>query len=549
MAAHWTQQVAKSLSTGRGSPAVEAHLDALLLWLSNPEHPRAADLDRAIGRRHLSRRAAARRAFQILDGLLFDGPEGAADLALGLPDDADPANIKRRYRRLVQVYHPDRHPERTNWATRRTDLLNRAFDAHRKGSVRGAARAKAHPGARPKSGASWIEGLVALRDWLDRRWPTGPGSLTRRILEISRTRKALVVGALGCLALLVIIALLPDEPPNRPPPRVIHHPLGEAPKRPAAAHTDQADKAPQRSLSATAPKQTEEAQQTTSTDAKPAPKPPMAKAPEPKARQDRPSTVAPADRQGETEEEAEKAPTLTTEPSPDVASPVAQEPLDATGRVSASDRDASRPTESPERASTTPVEPQPSAAPQIDAEAPPVSAVPPRGGNISSVPHAPKLNIPPIEPPPPPQAPTAPKLPLQIGAAEIATPAVPAVTNAPADCGAVPELLRSFQRYYQAGILDRFMALYSPHAKENDLPNWFAIRQTYADWFSKTSARRITFEQLQVEPTTRDDRCAAIALFQVSYLDAQSLLVTKAGVIQLLLEQDGGGLRILRARY
>ncbi|NEV61804.1 DnaJ domain-containing protein [Thiorhodococcus minor] len=553
MAAHWTQQVAKSLSTGRDSPAIETHLDALLLWLSNPEHPRVGDLDRAIGRRHLSRQEAARRAFRILDGLLFDRPEGRVNLRLGLPDDADPAHIKGRYRRLVQVYHPDRHPERTKWATRRTDLLNRAFDSHRKGAAQGAARAAARSGPTPRPGARWSKGLAALGKWLDRRLPGELRSLPERIRGLSRARQGLLVGVLGCLAVLIIaIGLQPEETPSRPTPRIIHHPLGEAPKQSATAAAeqrhDQADTEPQRARTTTAAEQTEEPDHKVSTDAKA--EPAISQAPQPDDRQDRASRIAPPAGQEETKGKVEKKPSQTRQPAPEIASPAEEEPSETIGHASAPDQHANRAADTPESASSPQEEPQPSAAQGIDARSLARSAEPPRSGSATSMPRAPRLSIPPAEPPTPPEPPAAPDLPLQISAAAIATPDVPAVTTAPGDCGTVPELLRHFQRNYQAGTLDRFMALYSPHAKENDLANWFAIRQTYLDWFRKTSARRIAFEQLQFEPTAKGDRCAAIALFQVSYLDAQSLLVTKAGVIQLLLEHDdGGGLRILRLRY
>ena len=93
------------------------------------------------------------------------------------------------------------------------------------------------------------------------------------------------------------------------------------------------------------------------------------------------------------------------------------------------------------------------------------------------------------------------------------------------------------------------MALYSPLARENALASWFAIRQTYADWFARTARRRIDFGQLQVKPTANGERCAASAAFRVEYLDDQSSVVTKDGVIQILFERRGQDLLILRARY
>lgn len=116
-------------------------------------------------------------------------------------------------------------------------------------------------------------------------------------------------------------------------------------------------------------------------------------------------------------------------------------------------------------------------------------------------------------------------------------------------CASVPEQLRRFQLAYQAGALDQLMALYSPRAKENTLATWFAIRQTYAEWFGKTSARQISFDRLQIKPIPNSDRCAVSAVFKVIYRDGQTLPVTKTGVIQLLFDPKGSELLILRVRY
>ena len=128
-------------------------------------------------------------------------------------------------------------------------------------------------------------------------------------------------------------------------------------------------------------------------------------------------------------------------------------------------------------------------------------------------------------------------------------PGAPLARSGSDRCATVPEILRRFQTSYERGAVKSFMSLYSPLAQENQLETWIAIRQTYTDWFAKTSARRIELDQLRVEPTAEGTRCAAMARFEVSYRDAQSLLVTKAGVIQLLFEPYGSELRILRVRY
>ncbi|MBK1719857.1 hypothetical protein CKO27_19800 [Thiocystis violacea] len=161
----------------------------------------------------------------------------------------------------------------------------------------------------------------------------------------------------------------------------------------------------------------------------------------------------------------------------------------------------------------------------------------------------PRPSIPPAEPPNPPEPPIPPEPPLRLSAAPVPPPIAPGILSTTEVCQGVPEVLQRFQRAYQSGALDPFMALYSPLAKENELATWFAIRQTYADWFRQTSARRITFDRLQVQPVADSDRCAAMAIFKVSYLDERALLATKAGVIEILFDRKGSELLILRVRY
>lgn len=162
---------------------------------------------------------------------------------------------------------------------------------------------------------------------------------------------------------------------------------------------------------------------------------------------------------------------------------------------------------------------------------------------------APHADIPAATTPAPPTPPVPPNSPLALSAAPAISTVTPAGTPLATRCQAAPEILSRFQSAYQNGALDTLMALYSPLAKENELATWFAIRQTYAEWFRTTSARRIGFEQIQVQPIADSQRCALMAVFQVSYLDRQSRLVTQAGIIELLLEHKGSDWTILRARY
>ena len=162
---------------------------------------------------------------------------------------------------------------------------------------------------------------------------------------------------------------------------------------------------------------------------------------------------------------------------------------------------------------------------------------------------APHAEIPAAATPEPPKPPAPPETPLALGTAPAVSNVTAAGTSVATDCQTAPEILSRFQSAYQSSALDRLMALYSPLAKENELATWFAIRQTYAEWFRTTSSRHIGFEQIQVQPIADSRRCALMAVFQVSYLDRQSRLVTQAGIIELLLERKDSDWLILRARY
>jgi hypothetical protein len=230
MSLSWTHQIAKALASGRPTLALELHLDALLVWLSNPDNPRAAELGQAIERQRLARDQASASAYLLLDQQLFAGDALPSPTALGFASGTEATRAKQRYRRLMQVYHPDRHPDRTAWATRRTEQINRAFAAFQRGEP-GTARTGARKAQGHRDAASaptwrlppaWLP--PALRDpiapawvWTHDRW-----------IVLTPLQQRLLNTAAIAFVLLCAIALWPEEPP-KPVPRIIHHPLGIEP--------------------------------------------------------------------------------------------------------------------------------------------------------------------------------------------------------------------------------------------------------------------------------------------------------------------------------
>ncbi|MFD2111848.1 DnaJ domain-containing protein [Thiorhodococcus fuscus] len=578
MTAHWTRQIAKSLESGRPSRAIETHLDALLLWLANPDNPRAGDLDRAIGATRLDRGRAATRAYQLLDQALFPTDRHPSAATLGLPQDADQDLAKQRYRRLIQVYHPDRHPDKTAWATLHTEQLNRAFDAFRRAeaSNKGATTSStpsretppgpSTPGERITHAIAWIQSWTRPQPWRE---------------LIARPKARRWAGAILATALILALAPLFHEKP-KPQPKIIHHPLGEVRKTPpketvAPEPQPLAQAEPEEQDSRPAPEETDaippvqpESTRTSETPTKPetptqialaTPETPPTLEPAPDARIE-PSQEAP-ESPGETSEpdassnQMKEAPAASPSPSPtetDQETAPVEPPPESTETPKASEP-ASPPTE------PNGIEPETTLAPLV----PPMTSIGQEPPNLAPIieqppiqpgfapepaaPLQPELQIPSTPAPTPPTPPQSPRLPMRLGAAPATIPGTRSATPTANVCSQVPALMQAFQHNYQSGSLDDFMALYSPLAKENDLGTWFAIRQTYRQWFATTRARRIDFDQLRVKPTADGKRCAAIATFEVIFLDSDSKLERRNGTIQILFEQSGTDLLILRVRY
>lgn len=242
MSLSWTHQIAKSLASGRPSPALELHLDALLVWLSNPDNPRAAALERAIKQQGLPRIQASASAYRLLDQQLFVSDEPPAPEVLGFAPSLAAPIAKQRYRRLMQAYHPDRHPERTRWATRRTEQINRAFAA-REQRVPTPTRSTGHKTTAPRAAPrrtstwrswrlppTWLPGRV--RDLLAPLWVWGH----RRLLALT-PRQQRGVELVAIVGAMLLIALLWPVAPPKPVPKIVHHPLGTTPPVAAPAPT------------------------------------------------------------------------------------------------------------------------------------------------------------------------------------------------------------------------------------------------------------------------------------------------------------------------
>ncbi|QIK38092.1 J domain-containing protein [Caldichromatium japonicum] len=490
----WTRELARSLRNGRLSPVCARHLDELLLWLSNPDHLRAAELERAIGQQGLSRAQARAAAFCLLDQHLFDRPDRPPAQTLGLEAGVDLGLAKQRYRRLIQVYHPDRHPERADWATRRTEQINRAWTALQRGS--GSSETGLRPASRRAADHSPPQQhrpSLGLMDWISEITLPIWSHLQGRIRGRSLFERRLSL-TIALIALMILAGLLwPREHP-KPIPRIIHHPIGTEASRiislkePAPPPAEQPPQPPaQRGTRGSHP-------------------PPIMAAAKP--------PTAPA-----------VPPTQEIQDRPEIRRDTSQPPI-------------------ADRSAEPPPAPGPATMPALPLPPQDQPPIPTWDWPLLTDTHKrPALAM--VPGPEPPSAPLIPAPPLPE-----AGPIPQAATVPPADgCQTAWQLLERFKNAYQDGALDQLMALYSPLARENDLAGWFAIRQTYETWFRITVRRQIDFDQIQIQPLPERQGCTLRARYQAAYLDQQARIVTQSGELDLLLEAKGPEWLILRARY
>ena len=130
MTERWAQRLARVIYDGEPSAALHEELDRVLLWLNHPRHPRVSALTAACADLGLTSDAAARRVYTALDRLLFSA-DGSPYRVLALPVTANAAQIKRRYRRLIQSYHPDRHPQNADLSRHYTERIIAAYQCLR----------------------------------------------------------------------------------------------------------------------------------------------------------------------------------------------------------------------------------------------------------------------------------------------------------------------------------------------------------------------------------------------------------------------------------
>lgn len=558
------RQLALSLRAGHPLAAIEQSLDMLLIWLGNPDNPAVAALDAAIAESGLSRRVAAERAFDMLDRLLF-GPNAEPARRLGLPAWIDREAAKRRYRRLVQAYHPDRHPSRARMLTARIEQINLSFAAFNRSrsALLGAEEANADAthagdvghatpfGAAPARPATRLErdpasqtdgGAADARKRRNRPTQGVPDPPHRaRLPADARLGRGpglglslVLVGGLAVLAMLALQTGRRDSDPSVALNARVEAIGGTAVPVLGAIETE------------TSADLVSILGADTAVSIAPAPVPEPT-ATDPVSHPTR-ETAAPVE------------PTDTARPlrarSADLVLPKV-EPVERIRPGSGSEAevlleigptagmDVATRSRTGEVVGTLPTSATSRAAAVSAAQSGTViaTATPPRTALAAE-----RLVKPlPVHSEDLAPATPSPRVSTPSGSGAEST-AGRAAAPAAAPCKEVESATARFSRAYAAGDLDALMTLYAAQARENTAHGRNPIRRIYADWFRETSARRIAFRGLSKR--TLDDRtCRAKARYSVSYRDLHGNRIDEAGTVTFTFEQQGSAFRIVVAEY
>lgn len=114
------------LVRGDVSPPTSGQLDALLHWLVGRHNPAAESIAAAFHAQGVAEDSAQERTLLYLDAVLFSHEKDPYRL-FGLMPGCDLDAIRARHKRLLQVFHPDRHKDHEQWFTERSERLNQAY--------------------------------------------------------------------------------------------------------------------------------------------------------------------------------------------------------------------------------------------------------------------------------------------------------------------------------------------------------------------------------------------------------------------------------------
>lgn len=120
----WQTLFLQAMNSDQIDRKLQPYIDELLAWLGSFSDKTNNAFTQALFSEHSAKQVRL-RLYTVLDNLLFiegDGFHGVGD---------DAAQVKKRYRRLMRIYHPDRSMMNASWMNKRAEQINTAY-AHRK---------------------------------------------------------------------------------------------------------------------------------------------------------------------------------------------------------------------------------------------------------------------------------------------------------------------------------------------------------------------------------------------------------------------------------
>lgn len=234
------EHLAERLVNGDRADFAPAELDAVLNWLSGSERAGAAELIHLIGTPR-ERQDLTHSIFFRLDGHLFKCGQLIPERA-HVDAGVDDAERRSRFRRLMTAFHPDHHPDDSDWLTPRSQAIHVAWRQFRTGAAASmpatiSQAGRPQPPARP-------EGRVSAR-----LIPISPAWLARVRARLQRVEnlqgKAFLV--------IALIAFLPvawmyfayqpyrGQLPPQPHEPTAARPESQATPKPLQAPADQPD--------------------------------------------------------------------------------------------------------------------------------------------------------------------------------------------------------------------------------------------------------------------------------------------------------------------
>ena len=141
----WVRRITHEIvDTGSAGPGTIENLDNLLIWLNGKSGPTFDLITDAFAARSIPAEDAKILVLSALDNYLFPGEKMEPLQNLGLQPESSYDDIKKRYSRLIQVYHPDKQILRGEWVTARAEAINAAY-AHLKQEARNAQERFSYP--------------------------------------------------------------------------------------------------------------------------------------------------------------------------------------------------------------------------------------------------------------------------------------------------------------------------------------------------------------------------------------------------------------------